>query len=87
MLSWTVKCGNRPICWKTYPMPRRSCEVSSALTLLPSIVMSPSVIGISRLTIFSAVVLPHPEGPISTHISPLGTSKLRSSTATCVRPG
>ena len=68
-------------------MPRRSCAVSIALTLLPSIVMSPSVIGISRLTILSAVVLPHPDGPISTQISPLGTSKLRSSTAAWARPG
>src|SRR5260370_687068 len=67
-------------------MPRRSCEIPVALTLLPSIVMSPPVIGISRLTIFNAVVLPHPEGPIRTQISPLGTSKLRSLTAASARP-
>ncbi len=49
--------------------------------------MSPSVIEISRLTIFSAVVLPHPEGPIRTQISPGGTVKLSFSTAACSRPG
>ena len=32
--------------------------------------MSPSVSEISRLTSFSAVVLPQPDGPTSTQISP-----------------
>src|ERR671910_154753 len=53
-------------------MPRRSSVFSSALTLVPSIVMSPSVIEISRLIIFMAVVLPPPEGPMSTQISRAG---------------
>ena len=35
--------------------------------------MSPSVISIMRLTIRIAVVLPQPEGPTSTQISPAGT--------------
>ena len=68
-------------------MPRRSWVSSSWRTLRPSIVMSPSVIVIRRLTIFSAVVLPHPDGPISTQISPGGTSKVRFSTAAPSRPG
>ena len=54
---------------------------SSDFTLLPSIVMSPSVIEISRLIIFMAVVLPPPEGPISTQISPAGMVRERSSIA------
>ena len=41
-------------------MPRRSSVRSSDLTLVPSIVMSPSVIEMRRLTIFIAVVLPPP---------------------------
>ena len=40
--------------------------------------MSPSVMSTSRLTIFIAVVLPLPDGPTSTQISPAGTSSDRS---------
>ena len=64
-------------------MPRRSSVFSSALTLVPSIVMSPSVIEISRLIIFIAVVLPPPEGPMRTQISPDGMVSDRSSIAGC----
>src|SRR5262249_31703292 len=53
----------------------------------PSIVMSPPDIGIRRFTSLSAVVLPQPEGPIRTQISPAGTSKERSWTAAFSRPG
>src|SRR4051812_33484816 len=56
------------------------------MTLVPSIVMSPSVRVISRLTSFMAVVLPPPEGPISTQISPAGIRRLRSSTAGGAHP-
>jgi hypothetical protein len=49
--------------------------------------MSPSVMSIMRLTIRMAVVLPQPEGPTSTQISPAGTSRERSSTAAPVWPG
>src|SRR5687767_2679022 len=62
-------------------MPRRSSVFSSALTLVPSIVMSPEVIEISRLIIFMAVVLPPPDGPMSTQISPAGIVSERSSMA------
>ena len=55
--------------------------------LRPSIVTSPEVIVISRLTICMAVVLPLPDGPISTQISPAGTSRLRFDTAGVRRPG
>src|SRR5919108_797867 len=68
-------------------MPRRSWVSSSERTLWPSIVISPSEIEIRRFTIFSAVVLPHPDGPISTQISPGGISKLSRSTACRERPG
>jgi hypothetical protein len=40
-----------------------------------------------RLAIRIAVVLPHPEGPTITQISPAGTSRLRSSTAAESVPG
>src|ERR1700755_3006492 len=50
-------------------------------TTLPPIEISPSV-GCSRpATQRSVVVLPHPEGPSSTTISPAGTAKLTPSTA------
>ena len=44
-------------------------------------VMSPSVIEISRLIIFIAVVLPPPDGPMRTQISPAGMVSDRSSIA------
>jgi hypothetical protein len=49
--------------------------------LCPSIVMSPSVIEIRRLTIRIAVLFPPPDGPMSTQISPAGIVIERSSTA------
>src|SRR4051794_28631602 len=49
--------------------------------------MSPSVTSIIRLTIRIAVVLPQPDGPTSTQISPAGTSSERPSTAGSVWPG
>src|SRR2546430_4051821 len=55
-------------------------------TELPSMVMSPSVMSIRRLTIFIAVVLPPPDGPTSTQISPAGTARDRLLTAGTDRP-
>src|SRR2546423_571544 len=49
--------------------------------------MSPSVMSIMRLTIRMAVVLPHPEGPTRTQISPAGTVRDRWSTALRSAPG
>ena len=43
--------------------------------------MRPDVGSMSRLIIRSVVDLPQPDGPMSTAISPSGTSKLRSPTA------
>src|SRR5947207_2086412 len=44
--------------------------------------MRPDVGSIKRLISFMVVVLPHPDGPTSTHTSPGGTSSERWSTAT-----
>src|SRR5712691_13315568 len=52
----------------------------------PSILISPESNGISRLTIFNAVVLPPPEGPTRTQNAPAGISSDRSSTAAASRP-
>ena len=49
--------------------------------------MSPSVISTIRLAIRIAVVLPQPDGPTSTQISPAGTSRLSLSTAGAAAPG
>jgi len=49
--------------------------------------MSPSVIEIRRFTIFIAVVLPAPDGPTSTQMSPAGIVKDSSLTAGCGLPG
>jgi hypothetical protein len=49
--------------------------------------MSPSVMSIMRLTIRMAVVLPQPDGPTSTQISPAGTSSDSPSTAGRSLPG
>src|SRR3954454_16356241 len=68
-------------------MPRRSSAGLLLLTLSPPRRMSPEVMSISRLTIRIAVVLPQPDGPTSTQISPAGTSRLRSSTAGAGAPG
>src|SRR5919108_5110305 len=49
--------------------------------------MSPSLIEIRRLTIFIAVVLPLPDGPMSTQISPASTLSDSARTAGAARPG
>ena len=49
--------------------------------------MSPSVISTIRLAIRIAVVLPQPEGPTRTQISPAGTSRLSWSTGGAVGAG
>src|SRR4051812_39995321 len=48
--------------------------------------MRPLVGSISRLIIFMVVVLPQPDGPTSTQISPSATSRSRWSTATWPLP-
>ena len=59
----------------------------SERTLSPPTRMSPSEISIMRLTIRIAVVLPQPDGPTRTQISPAGTSSERPSTAMLSAPG
>ena len=54
-------------------MLRRSSSGLRSLTLRPPSRMSPEVMSIIRLTIRIAVVLPQPDGPTSTQISPAGT--------------
>src|SRR4051794_28437619 len=49
--------------------------------------MRPAVGSISRLIIFSVVVLPHPEGPISMTISPSGMAMSSWLTAGVSLPG
>ena len=53
-----------------------------AVTSSPSRKIRPLVGSISRLIIFSVVDLPQPDGPTSTTISPAGTSRSSSCTAT-----
>ena len=62
-------------------MPRRSSAAGRARTLTPSIRMSPSLSSIMRFTSLSAVVLPQPDGPTSTQISPAGTVSEKSPSA------
>src|SRR5882762_3471956 len=50
-------------------------------TILPAMLISPSVGCSSPATQRKVVVLPQPEGPSSTTISPAGTAKLTPSTA------
>ena len=87
MFSAIVMWGNRPICWMTYPMRRRSATGSIPVTSSPPTTMRPPVGSTSRLIIFSVVVLPQPDGPIRTQVWPAGTSRLNWSTAGVACPG
>ncbi len=62
-------------------MRRRSSTAGSPATSSPSIVIRPPVGSISRLIIFMVVVLPQPDGPTRTQISPALMVSDRSSTA------
>src|ERR1700712_1341717 len=68
-------------------MSRRSSTGERSRTDLSPTRMSPSEISIIRLTIRMAVVLPQPEGPTRTQISPAGTSSESLSTAMPSAPG
>ena len=65
----------------TYPIRRRSSTAGRDATSSPSIVIRPEVGSTRRLTIFMVVVLPHPDGPTRTQISPAPISSDRSVTA------
>src|SRR5918998_5923573 len=87
MFSAMVMCGKSPICWITYPMRRLSLSPLTFVTSSPCKKILPEVGSMMRLIIFIVVVLPHPDGPTKTTISPSGISIERSSTAGCVCPG
>src|SRR5918996_3309453 len=57
------------------------------MTSSPPIVIRPAVGSMSRLIIFIVVVLPHPDGPTRTTVSPLPISRERSPTAGARAPG
>ena len=63
------------------PMPWRWGWGSTWVMSTPSISIVPEVASTSRLIIFRVVVLPHPDGPTSTTISPSLMSRLSSLTA------
>jgi hypothetical protein len=67
-------------------MCRRRSSASRSITLSPSRRILPLVGSISRLIIFIVVVLPQPEGPTSTTISPAGMRIETLSTAGCCWP-
>src|SRR3990170_6122113 len=71
----------------TYPILRRNRCGSVLIALTPATQMSPEVGSTMRLIIFRVVVLPHPDGPTSTTISPSDTSNERSPTAGEGLPG
>ena len=82
-----VRCGNRPTCWMTYPMFRRSSITDWSRTSTSPIVMVPAVGSMSRLIIRNVVVLPQPDGPMSTLISPAPRVRSSGATAGPVPPG
>ena len=63
-------------------MPSRSLTGSTPAMSRPSTVIVPELGSIIRLIIRIEVVLPHPDGPTNTVSVPVGTSIVRSSTAT-----
>ena len=71
-------------------MPMRRCSGGSCwsalLTTVPDNRISPACAGSSPATVRSKVVLPQPEGPISTPISPAARPNETSSTAGLGRP-
>ena len=80
----TVMCGNRLPPWMTYPIRRRSSSASCSLTSSSPIRMLPEVGSISRLIIFSEVVLPQPDGPTNITISPAGMSRTSPRPRVCL---
>ncbi len=68
-------------------MRRRSSSGELWVTSSPSSRMTPLVGSMMRLTIFIVVVLPQPDGPTSTTISPCGTTRSSSRTAGSLWPG
>ena len=76
----TVKCGNKPTSWMTYPMRRRNRIGSQFVVFFPSTNTPPDVGSRSRLISLSVVVLPDPLLPRSTTVSPDSIEKEMFST-------
>src|SRR5215469_1566860 len=74
--STALSQGSSSACWNT--MPRSWPQL---FTSLPSTVTRPALAWSSPMAIRSAVVLPQPDGPMSTTISPSRTVKLIRSSA------
>src|SRR5262249_49758212 len=83
-------CGHTAYDWNTMPMSRwrggTMTPSAGADTVRPPIAIVPPVGCSSPATQRSVVVLPQPEGPSSTTISPAGTTKLTPSTAGRMAP-
>src|SRR5215831_12439125 len=78
-------CGHTAYDWNTMPMSRwrggTMTPSAGADTVRPPIEITPPVGCSSPATQRSVVVLPQPDGPSRTTISPAGTAKLTPSTA------
>ncbi len=70
ILSIVVRHGNNVACWNIMPISRRGPS-----TGWPSSMMLPVLGGVRPAMIFSNVVLPQPDGPITPTISPRRTAK------------
>ena len=72
-------------------MPTRRCSGAictvALLTVFCSMRMDPALTGSKPAMARNKVVLPQPEGPINTPISPAAKRKLTPATAGCARPG
>ena len=77
MLSRTVRWGNSPPCWITYPIVRRNWTGSELRTSVRSISTVPDVASTNRLIMRSDVVLPHPDEPTKTVTSPVAQDNER----------
>src|SRR5690606_36202445 len=85
--SRIVLWAKRLNCWKTMPTSARNAAraLPSAGNGLPSMAISPELIGSRRLIARHRVDLPDPDGPSTTTTWPCGTSMLMS-LSTCRSP-
>src|SRR6266567_2776902 len=68
-------------------MRRRNWIGFSSRTFFPSMIISPELGSIRRLTMRNSVVLPEPEVPTSIQVLPSGTSNVTAFTAGALAPG
>ena len=83
MFSAIVRWGKSPTCWITYPMPRRYSGAGTDVTSRPAMWITSPVGSTSRLIIFRVVVLPQPDGPTRTTISPSAISEAERTDGRC----